>query len=318
MSSSNHAVVYAALAANLAIAVTKFIAAATSGSSAMLTEGVHSLVDTMNGGLLLIGLKVSQRPPDREHPFGYGKELYFYTVLVAMLIFGAGGGISIYEGILHVRHPTEPTSLRTNFIVIGVAAAFESAAWIMALKGLLKAKAPNSTIWRTIRTSKDPTTFAVLFEDSAALLGLIAAAAGLFLADRLEMPVLDGAASIVIGLLLCTAALLLLRESKGLLVGESAGQAVVDGIRRAVTADPDIRQVGRLMTMHMGPDEILVNVDLEFDDHLSAGDIARAVDRVENRIREAEPAVRQIFIEVESLKQAAGQGAPAERRSQGR
>ncbi|MGE3277660.1 MAG: cation diffusion facilitator family transporter [Vicinamibacterales bacterium] len=309
MSSSRHGI-YAAIAGNLAVATTKFVAAAIGGSSAMLTEGIHSLVDTSNGVLLLLGLRLSQRPPDEAHPFGHGKELYFHTLMVAVLIFGLGGGVSIYEGILHVLEPAPVTDARLNYIVIALAVVFEGIAGGIALKGFLKTKGRES-IWATIRSSKDPSSFAVLFEDGAAIAGLLVAAAGIFLSERLEMPELDGAASIVIGVLLCTVATLLLRESKGLLLGEAVKPDVSRAIRATAERDPAVESIGRLLTMHLGPEEILLNVDVRFRRELSGPEIAAAVDRLEKAIRDTDARVRHIFIEATLVASAArtGQGS---------
>ncbi len=304
MASSKKAI-YAAIAGNLAISITKFVAAFLTGSSAMLSEGIHSLVDTGNGGLLLYGIRRSQRPADTEHAFGHGKELYFWTLMVAVLIFAIGGGVSIYEGVQHVLHADEAMSNPTiNYIVIGLSVLFEGLAWATAMKGFLKVKGEGS-IWRNIRVGKDPTLFAVLFEDTAAILGLMVAALGIYLSHRLSIPELDGAASIVIGVILCVVAVLLLRESKGLLLGESAAPAVLESIRSLTLADHAVESVGRMLTMHLGPEEILLNLDLQFRAALAAEEVEWAVDRVERKIREAHPQVRHIFIEAEALTRRA-------------
>jgi cation diffusion facilitator family transporter len=300
---SSKTAIYAAIAGNLAVAATKFVAAGISGSSAMLSEGIHSLVDTGNGGLLLFGIKRSQRPADPQHPFGHGKDLYFYTLMVAVLIFALGGGVSIYEGVLHVVEPGPAKDPTMNYIVLGLAIIFESVAWFIALKGFLALKRQRS-VWEEIRKSKDPTSFAVLFEDTAAIAGLLVAIVGIYLAHSLEMPELDGVASILIGTILCVVAVLLLRESKGLLVGESADPSVLDGIRRIIAQEPCVVSAGRLLTMHIGPKEILVNMDLDFSADLKAEEIARCVDRLEKRIRDQHPYVCNIFIEAESLSRS--------------
>lgn len=298
--------VYAALAGNVAVAVSKFIAAAITGSSAMLTEGFHSLSDTGNSILLLVGTYASRRRADELHPFGHGKELYFYTMLVAVLIFGIGGGVSIYEGILHVLSPATLREANANYIVIGIAVLAEGSSWLLAMKSFLRAKGRRTT-WQAVHTSKDPTTFAVLFEDSAALIGLAVAALGIFLSEHFGMRRLDGAASIAIGLLLFGVAVVLLRESKGLLIGEAAAPAVVDAIRSTAQDDPAVAAIGRIMTMHLGPEDILLNVDIEFRPWLTGQQIATAIDRLERAIRTAEPRVRHIFIEAEALATAGRQ-----------
>jgi cation diffusion facilitator family transporter len=300
---STKAGVYAAILGNCAIAITKFVAATIAGSSAMLSEGFHSLVDTGDGILLLVGMRVSSRPPDETHPFGHGKELYFYTLIVSVLIFGVGGGVSIYEGILHVLSPAAATNLRLNFIVFGLATLFESISLAVALRGFRRAKGRQST-WQALRRSKDPTTFVVPFEDSAALMGLAVAALGVFLSHQLQMPVFDGIASIVIGTILCAVAAVLLRESKGLLVGESAEPGVLATIRRVAGAAPAVSTVGRVLTMHLGPEEILVNLEVQFRHDASSSELAAGVEKLERNLRHAEPRVRHIFIEATSLAAA--------------
>lgn len=307
---SSRTAIYAAIAGNGALAVTKFIAAGLTGSSAMLAEGIHSLVDTGNGGLLLLGIRRSKRPADAEHPYGYGKELYFWTLIVAILIFGVGGGISIYEGVLHVLHPG-PLEMETytfvgitlagptlNYIVLGLGVIFEGQAWIAALRAFshLKGEKPY---WQAVRESKDPTTFAVLFEDSAALAGLIVAALGIFLTHQLGMPVLDGVASITIGVILCVVATLLIYEAKDLLLGESVDPAVRADIRRLAAQDEAVENVVRILSMHLGPHDVLLTIDLEFRDELSADDLEAVIDRIERSIRDEHSDVTHIFIEAE-------------------
>ncbi len=304
-SSGSKAAIYAAILGNLAIAITKFVAAAIGGSSAMMAEGIHSLVDTGNGGLLLLGIQMSQRPPDRRHPFGHGKELYFYVLIVGILIFGIGGGISIWEGIEHVLHPSPITNASLSYTVLGLAIVFEGIVWTIALRAFLK-ETSGEPFWETIRSSKDPTTFAVLFEDSAALAGLLVALGGIFLAQYLGMPVLDGVASIVIGVILCTISMVLIYESKGLLIGEAADQDTIDGIREIALGDPAVEDVPRLLTMHMGPRNVILNVDLELDGTRSSGEIERSVDRIEKQIRETYHEIRYVFIETESLTNRGG------------
>ena len=259
--------VYAAIAGNLGIAATKLTAAAFSGSSSMLTEGIHSLVDTGNNVLMLVGMHASRKPPDERHPFGYGQALYFYALMVAVLLFGIGGGLSIYEGIRHVMHPAPVEDVRISYIVLAIAAGFEGTSWYFGLKAFLEEK-QSASVWGAVRQTKDPATFAVLLEDSAALVGIAAAAAGIFLASALGDPRYDGAGSIVIGLLLCAAGAIMLRESKGLLLGEAARSATVENIRRIISGDPAVRSVARLLTLQLGPDAIMLAVDLRFAPHL--------------------------------------------------
>ena len=288
--------VYAAIVGNFAIAVTKFVAAGISGSSAMLAEGIHSLVDTGNGGLLLLGMKRSRRPPTRQHPFGYGKDLYFYTLIVAVLIFGVGGGISIYEGILHVSHPSEMGDPTLSYIVLSVAIVFEASVWLVAWREF-RAISRGRGFWAEIKASKDPTTFTVLFEDTAALLGLVFALTGIFFAQTLDMPVLDGVASICIGVLLCVVASLLIIESKGLLLGESVDPEVRESVHRLSRSDPAVLDVVRIMSMHVGPDDVVLNLDLQFRESLTVAEIEEAVDRLDAALRKEHPEIRYVTIE---------------------
>lgn len=271
----------------------------------MLSEGIHSVVDTGNGALLLLGIRLSQRPADDEHPFGYGLDLYFWTLIVAVLIFGIGGGVSFYEGIQHVMHPGELQDPTANYIVLGLAIVFEGAAWWLALKGFLQAKNQDHGVWQAIRHSKDPTTFAVLFEDSAAMLGLVVAFLGIYFGHLFEMPVLDGVASIVIGLILMGVALLLIRETRGLLIGESADPATEANVREIATADPAVQRVRKPLTLHFGPETILLALDVHFHDELSADDVEIAIDRLEATIRAQHPQIKHIFLEADSISAGA-------------
>jgi cation diffusion facilitator family transporter len=299
MAESKNAI-YAAIIANLAIAATKFTAAAFTGSSAMISEGIHSLVDTGNGGLLLLGLRQSKKPPDAEHPFDYGKELYFWALMVAFVIFAVGGGISAYEGLLHMLHPVPQENAIWNYVVLAFAFVFESISLFIALKSFSRIKGRDRW-WRAIQRSKDPTTFTVVFEDTAALLGLVVAALGVFLAEQLQNPYFDGAASIVIGLLLATVAALLGYETKGLLIGEGADRETLDHIRRLVESDPGVEEVKRSLTMHFGPDTVLLAMDLRFRNDLSAVEVEKCVDRIEANVRKHHENIKHIFIESDSL-----------------
>jgi len=300
MASGSKKAIYAAIGGNLAIAVTKFIAATFTGSSAMLSEGFHSLVDTGNGGLLLLGTHRSKKPPDEVHPFGHGKELYFWTLIVAVLIFGVGGGISAYEGITHILHPSPLEDPTWNYLVLGLAVFFEGISFTVAFREFQKAKGDQG-IWQAIRTSKDPTTFTVVFEDSAAMLGLMFAFLGVFLGHRLKNPYLDGAASIAIGITLATVAVLLIYESKGLLIGEGADPQTLNSIRALVEADASVEQVLRALTMYFGPHTVLLALEIEFHKGLSAADLESAVDRLEKAIRNQYSDIKHVFIEAESL-----------------
>ncbi len=301
-SSERPVAVYAAIVSNLIIAISKFAVAFLSHSSAMLSEGIHSVVDTGNELLLLLGVHRSKRPADKLHPFGYGKELYFWSLIVAILIFGLGGGMSMYEGISHLRHPSELRDVTWNYVVLGVAFIAEGTSWAVALRKLLARRKKGERLWRTMRNSKNPAVYTVLAEDSAALAGIVVAFLGVFLGHTLRNPYLDGVASIVIGVILAAVALFLVLESKDLLLGESADAEIVQDIRRLAEADPAVVQVSRPLTMHFGPDQVLLNLDIEFRSELSAADVTAAVDRLEASIREARPNIKRIFIEAESLK----------------
>ena len=232
--------VYGAIAANLAVAVSKFIVAAITGSSAMLSEGIHSVVDTGNQLLLLLGLRQSQRPPDHKHPFGYGQALYFWGLIVAVLLFGVGGGMSFYEGISHLQHPSEFENAIWSYVVLGLALVFEGISWTIAYRELSHNQRGQS-LWQLFRESKNPSTFTVLIEDSAAILGLLVAALGIFLSQLTNKPLYDGAASMVIGVILVVAAILLIRESGGLLIGESASSEVVRAVREIAAGDAAVQ-----------------------------------------------------------------------------
>lgn len=301
-SSDQPITIYAAIAANFLIAVSKFIVAGITRSSAMLSEAIHSVADTGNQALLLLGIRLSRRKATDEHPFGHGKELYFWSLIVAIILFGVGGGISLYEGLLHLQHPEALGDPTWNYVVLGVAALFETAAFYIAFRELVKV-AGEGSIWKAVRASKDPAIFVVLFEDAAALAGLVVAFLGVFLGHQLQMPFLDALASIVIAVILMVVAIILAYESRNLLIGEGASPEIVASIRVLVAADSDIAEVMMPVTMHLGPKEILLNMDLRFRKGLKTGEIAAAVDRIENIIREAHPEIKHIYLEVEALRE---------------
>ena len=307
-STSSKTVIIAAISANVAIAATKFVAAAFTGSSAMLSEGIHSLVDTGDGLLLLLGMHLSQRPAEPEHPFGHGKELYFWTLIVAIVIFAVGGGMSIYEGMARLRHPVPLENAVWNYLVLGLATVFEGYSWCVSFREFQKEQRGRE-VWRAIHASKDPTTFTVLLEDSAALLGLSVAFVGVYAGHALQNPYLDGLASLVIGLILAAVAVLLAYESKGLLVGESADAQAVASIRALAAADPAVEWVATPLTMHLGPHEVLLNLEVTFRPELSAAEVAAAVDRLETAIRHRHPDVQRIFIEAEAVAVRSRQGS---------
>ena len=292
--------IYAAITANLAIAVIKFIAAAITGSSAMLSEGIHSAVDTGNELLLLLGLRRSKKPADDSHPFGYGQELYFWTLIVAVLIFSIGGGMSIYEGINHLRHPEPLSDPFWNYIVLGLAVIFEGYSWYIALQEFLASKGEEN-FWRSLKASKDPTIFTILFEDTAALIGLLVAFLGVFCGHLFNNVYLDGVASIVIGIILAGVAILLASESRGLLIGEGADAETVANIRTLTLEDPAVEKVIRVLTLHFGPEEILLNLELQFSEQLSTEELAIAVERLETTISQAHSEIQNIFIEAKSI-----------------
>lgn len=302
-SSDKPITIYAAITANFLIAVSKFIVAGITHSSAMISEAIHSVADTGNQALLLLGIRLSRREPTKDHPFGHGKELYFWSLIVAIVLFGVGGGISLYEGLLHIQHPAELGDPFWNYVVLGAAVVFESFAFYIAFRELVKVAGEDS-IWQAIRQSKDPAIFVVLFEDAAALAGLVVAFFGVFLGHQLQMPILDAVASIVIAVLLMSVAVLLAYESRKLLLGEAASDSVVRSIRQIVEEDPDVEAAYKPMTMHLGPKEILLNMDLRFMPGLDSEQIVRAVDRVESKIREQHPQIKRIFLEAEGFRQA--------------
>ena len=312
MASSSKKVIIAALLGNALIAITKFFAAAWTGSSAMLSEGIHSLVDTGNQVLLLYGMKRAQKPPDDQFPFGHGKEIYFWSFVVAILIFAVGAGISIYEGILHILDPQPIEDPFVNYLVLGAAMLFEGAAWYFAFSEFTRAKGKWGYI-EAVQKGKDPTMFVVLFEDSAAMLGLIVAFLGIWVGQVTGNPYLDGAASVVIGLILGGTAVWLAYETKSLLIGESARDVVVEGIRQLVGDHPQVNHVNEVLTMHMGPEFVLVTVSVDFRDTASATEIEEAVARMDTVIKERFPRVKRVFIEGEArryyLRQAHQQAA---------
>jgi len=297
---SSTKVIIAALAGNFAISVTKFAAGFFTGSSAMITEGVHSLVDTGNQLLLLWGLRQSARPANKAHPFGYGMELYFWTFLVAILVFALGAGISIYEGVQKTLNPHPVTNAYVNYIVLGISIVFEGFVWQIALREMLKTKG-DRTLLRAVHESKDPTVFTVLFEDTAAMLGLIVAFVGIFLGQVFDLPILDGIASIVIGLILAGTALFLAYECKSLLTGESAAPETVDKIEAILAEETGIVGINELLTLHLGPTDILVAISLDFVNSMTAGEVEETVSHIEERIVAVVPEAGRIFIEAQSL-----------------
>ena len=308
--------IYTAAGANLAIAVAKFVGAGLTGSSAMLAEGAHSVVDTANQLLLLFGLKRAQKPADAKHPFGYGREVYFYAFIVALFIFLGGGIFAIYEGAHKIEHPEPPADATiwgyhlsgfwVNVAILGFAILAEGYSCLVAVKAFWAEKGNKSAL-TAIQRSKDPALYTILVEDIAALIGLVIAMAGVVAAHLLDMPVLDGWSSIAIGLVLVGMAIFLMIETHGLLIGEAADPEIVKAIDEAVRDEAAVHHVNEVLTQHMGPSDILVNVSLDFDDSLKAGEVEQVVGRLDTRLKSLNRNVKRVFIEI----QAKGQGAAA-------
>lgn len=268
----------------------------------MLAEAFHSTADSGNELLLLYGIKRSRRPPDTLHPYGHGKALYFYSLLVAVYIFGVGGGLAVHEGISHLKHPQLADHPAWNYAVLLLAAAFESYSWLVSYKELRSRKDPDESIWDQIIGSKDPTVFIVFLEDTAGILGAVLAFAGIWIGHTLKNPYFDPSASIAIGLVLAAIAIFLGRESGALLVGERTNRSKMKKVQELIEADEAVEKVGDLLTMQLGPDQVLLTVEIQFRRNLSIEQLEATIDRIEKRIREEEPSIQRIFIEAESFK----------------
>lgn len=304
MAGQSSKVVVAALAANLAIATVKFIAASATGSSAMLAEGIHSVVDSGDSVLLLVGMHLAARPPDERHPFGHGRDVFFWSLIVAMLIFGVGGGVTAYEGILRLRAPEPLRQAAWSYVVLAAAALFEGISLVIGLRAFRdyrRRRLPGRSLVQAVHMAKDPTVFTVVLEDSAALMGLAVAFAGLFLAERLGDPRLDGVASILIGLVLATVAVVLGSECRDLLVGERALPYVVSGARELARAHPGVSQVRDVNTMQIGPDDVLLTMSIRFREGQGDGALVRAARELDRAIRERFPEVKRVFFEAGAL-----------------
>jgi cation diffusion facilitator family transporter len=299
-------VLFAALAANLGIAVAKFVAAGVTGSAAMLTEGFHSVVDSLNQILLLYGQKRAERPPDELHPAGYGRELYFWSFVVAILIFATGAGLSVYEGVVHLRAPEPPQDPTVAYVVLAISFLLEGASWYTAMRGFARAKGEQGW-WQAIRRSKDPPAFIVLFEDTAAMAGLVLAGAGVWLSRTMNDGRWDGAASIAIGLVLGVVAILLARESKDLLIGERASPRLIAAIRDAISGRPEVSGVGEVLTIHLGPRSVFVAASVDFVDSVPAGAVERLIAEVEAGLRRDWPEIASLYIKPRALE---GAGEP--------
>jgi len=301
-SSRSKNVIYVAIAGDIAVATSKFIAAAFTGSSVMLAEGFHSLVDTGNELLLLIGLKRSSRVADDTHAFGYGKVTYFWSLIVALSIFTLGGGISIYQGIVSLHKPPVLENSTWNYVVLGVAALFEGFSWRVSHAELARRRRPGDSLWQTVKRSKDASVFTVFFEDSAALIGIAIAAIGVGLSHALDNPYFDPAASVLIGLVLISAAFLLTRECSGLLVGESVDLDQVVQLRKIIAADSAVESVGHLLTMQLGPESVLLTAAVRFERELNLDEVEQAIERLEGSIRAVYPSIQHLFLESGALK----------------
>jgi cation diffusion facilitator family transporter len=294
-------VVYVAIVANAGIALSKFAVAALTGSAAMLAEGVHSAADTGNEFLLLLGMRHSSRPADERHPFGYGKVLYFWALIVALSVFSLGGGVSIYHGIASLRQPPALEDPTWNYVVLAVAAVFEAYSWNVSRRELNRRRQPGESLWQAMRRSKDATVITVFIEDSAALAGIAIAFAGIGLGQALDNPYIDPASSVAIGLVLVAAAFILARETGGLLVGESLDPEQVARLRAIIAHEPDVGSVGALLTMQMGPDTVLLTVSVRFVRGLTIDRVDRAIERLERAVKSQYPSIRHIYFEAQSF-----------------
>ena len=299
---STRKVLYAAMLANVAIVIAKMVAAAATGSSAMLSEGIHSLVDTGNGGLLLLGLQLSRRPADDLHPFGYGRELYFWTMVVALAVFALGGGVSIYEGIAHLLRPHPLEHLRANYIVLACSAVFEGTSLVIALREFRKINL-GLPLLQSIRGIKDPASFTVLFEDSAAVLGIAIAVTATFLGQRLHVLWFDGVASILIGVLLMCVAGLLGAKTKALLIGEGLDRAALHAICKMAGGVPGVERSGYPFTTFFGPHDALLAMTVQFRKGVNSRQVELSVDQIEDRVRAQYPAIKHIFLEVDTVRE---------------
>jgi cation diffusion facilitator family transporter len=288
--------VVAAITGNVLIALTKLTAAAFSGSASMLAEAIHSIVDTGNGGLMLLGLRRSRKPPDAEHPLGYGHELYFWTLIVGMLVFGLGGGMSIVTGVFHILRGTAAESAWWNYAVLAAAAVFEGISWYFGVKAF-RAERRGRGIYETIRRTKDPSAFAVMIEDSAALVGIALAFCGLAFSSWLQAPWIDGAFSIAIGVLLCGVALIMVYESMGLLIGEGMEKRALGELRAIIDGDKQVQRVADLLTLYLGPQEVLLAIELEMRPRSTVEEVRSALDRIKAAIRQRFPQVRRVYVD---------------------
>ena len=309
--------VLGALFANALITILKFVAAVITGSSGMMAEALHSFADTTNQVFLLLGLRFFKRPASEKHPFGYGKERFLWSFIAAIFIFGVGSTYAIYEGIAKLRHPHAPENLKWAYWVLGISFVLESASIGLAIYQEIKeAHHEGLTFFAYLRESKNPTAKTVIFEDSAALLGIVIAAAGIYLTEHHAGPAggvyWDGAASIFIGLVLAVVAFALARTSRGLLLGETANPKSVRAIVQAIESHPNVVKVVELLTMHLAPKQILINAHINVRDDLVTGDIVKTVEEVEELIKRAEPKVEMIFLETARQNESADEACVSE------
>ena len=301
MAASSNRAIYGAIAANSAIAVCKFIAAFFTGSSAMFSEGIHSLVDTGNGFLLLVGIKKSRQPADDAHPFGYGKEVFFWSFIVALLIFALGGGIALHEGIKHLLHPRPLENVGWNYLVLILAMLFESAALRVALQEF-NANRDSEPFFKALKDSRDSTTVAVVIEDSAALVGLVIAFFSVLLGQLTGWPYFDGLGSVMIGVLLITVSLFFAIECKALLIGEGLLPPDIEKITTVLQEEERVLNFRRPLSLYFGPNQVLVNLDVNFKDSLKSDDIEETIEALESKIKGALPIVTRIYIEAKTLR----------------
>jgi cation diffusion facilitator family transporter len=303
--SGTRRVLYVALLGDVAATLAKFLVAAMTGSSAMLTEGIHSLVDTGNELLLLFGVRRGQRAVDEWHAFGYGKATYVWSLVVALSVFSIGGGVSVYEGILSLLHTPTLTDPTWNYVVLAIAAAFQGWSWRVSQQELERHRRPGESLWHSSQRNMDVLVYTVFVEDSAALVGIALAAAGIWLSHALRKPWLDPAASVAIGLVLIASAALLAHKSVSLLLGASLDREQIAVLRRIITADPAVERLGRLLTMRLGPDNVLLTAAVRFHRQLSLDQVEQAIDRLEHAIKVPYPSIQHLYLESGALKQAA-------------
>jgi len=297
---SARAAVYTALAGNLAVALTKLVAAAITGSASMFSEAVHSVVDSGNEALILYGYRRATRKPDVVHPLGFGRELYFWSFIVALLLFALGAGVSIYQGIWHVIVPQPMEHVTVSYVVLGLSFIFESTSWVVGWRAFAKSRG-SIGLWKAFHQSKDPPAFMVLFEDSAAMIGIAIATIGITAAERLDMPILDGVASIFIGIVLAVTAILLAIESKSLLIGERATPALVEAICKIAQEQEGVAHANSALTTQLAPDQAIVALSVEFDPVLVTEEIEKCVETIEAKVRGAHPEVVALFVKPQTL-----------------